>query len=134
MMIRLWLWKKNFISSSRMMCRLLYQNLNIKREVIDFTETFAPTIILKAIRILLAFATYKKIKLFQMDAKSEFLNGSIEKEVMSSQARNPPLGAQPRASQPGQDSAHTSKRPNKEQSPVAPRVNDPLTATLAPAQ
>ena len=50
-------------------------------EVIDFEETFAPVARLEAIRITLAFASYKDFKLFQMDVKSTFLNGFIEEEV-----------------------------------------------------
>ena len=50
-------------------------------EGIDFEETFAPVARLEAIRMTLAFASYKDFKLFQMDAKSAFLNGFIEDEV-----------------------------------------------------
>ena len=39
-------------------------------EGVDFEETFAPMAILEAIRILLAFSSYKKLKVYQMDAKS----------------------------------------------------------------
>jgi hypothetical protein len=46
-------------------------------EGIDFGETFAPVARLEAIRILLAFATSKGFKLYQMDVKSDFLNGVI---------------------------------------------------------
>jgi hypothetical protein len=38
----------------------------------DFRETFAPVARLEANRILLAFATSKGFKLYQMDAKSAF--------------------------------------------------------------
>jgi hypothetical protein len=38
-------------------------------EGLDFGETFAHVAHLKAIRILLAFATYKGFKLYQMDVK-----------------------------------------------------------------
>lgn len=43
-------------------------------EGIDF-ETFALVARMEAIRIFLAFATYKNLKLYQMDVKSNFLNG-----------------------------------------------------------
>jgi hypothetical protein len=46
-------------------------------EGIDFRETFAPVARLGAIRILLAFATSKRFKLYQMDVKNAFLNGVI---------------------------------------------------------
>jgi hypothetical protein len=54
-------------------------------EGLDFGETFAPVAHLEAIRIILAFATSKRFKLYQMDVKSAFLNGDIRKEVYVSQ-------------------------------------------------
>ena len=50
-------------------------------EGIDFEETFVPVARLEAIRITLAFASYKGFKLFQMDVKSAFLNGFNKEEV-----------------------------------------------------
>jgi hypothetical protein len=50
-------------------------------EDLDFRETFDPAAHLKAIRILLAFDTSKGFKLYQIDVKSAFLNGVIQKEV-----------------------------------------------------
>jgi hypothetical protein len=50
-------------------------------EGLDFRETFAPVAYLEAIRIVLAFAASKGFKLYQMDVKSAFLNGVIQKEV-----------------------------------------------------
>ncbi|KAG8048413.1 hypothetical protein GUJ93_ZPchr0009g90 [Zizania palustris] len=50
-------------------------------EGIDFTETFARIARLEAIRILLAFATSRGFKLYQMDVKSAFLNGFIGEDV-----------------------------------------------------
>ena len=50
-------------------------------EGIDFEETFAPVAYLESIRILLAYASSMRIKLFQMDVKSTFLNGEIEEDV-----------------------------------------------------
>jgi hypothetical protein len=52
-----------------------------QKEGNDYEETFAPVVRLEAIRILLAFATSKGFKLFQLDVKSVFLNGYIEEEV-----------------------------------------------------
>jgi hypothetical protein len=46
-------------------------------EGLDFGGTFAPVARLEVIRILLAFATSKGFKLYQMDVKSTFLNGVI---------------------------------------------------------
>jgi hypothetical protein len=56
--------------------RLIAQGFS-QVEGLDFEETFAPIPHLKAIRILLAFATSKGFKLFQMDVKSAFINGVI---------------------------------------------------------
>jgi hypothetical protein len=46
-------------------------------ECLDFKETFSSVAHLEAIRILLAFATFKGFKLYQMDVKNIFLNGVI---------------------------------------------------------
>jgi hypothetical protein len=40
---------------------------------------------LEVIRILLAFAASKEFKLYQIDVKSAFLNGVIQKEVFVKQ-------------------------------------------------
>jgi hypothetical protein len=48
---------------------------------LDFEETFAPVARLESIRILLAYASHHSFRLFQMDVKSAFLNGSIKEEV-----------------------------------------------------
>jgi hypothetical protein len=47
-------------------------------EGLDFDETYAPVARLESIRILLAYATYRGFKLYQMDVKSAFLNGPIK--------------------------------------------------------
>jgi hypothetical protein len=46
-------------------------------EGLDFGETFTLVAHLEAIMILLAFATSKGFKLYQMDVKIDFLNGVI---------------------------------------------------------
>ena len=50
-------------------------------EGIDFEETYAHVTRHEAIRMFLAFSSHKKFKVYQMDAKSAFLNGKIEEEV-----------------------------------------------------
>jgi hypothetical protein len=62
-------------------------------EGLDFGKTFAHVTCLKAIRILLAFATFKGFKLYQMDVKSTFLNGVIQEEVF---VRQPPSFENPK--------------------------------------
>jgi hypothetical protein len=48
---------------------------------LDFDETYAPVARLESIRILLAYASYHGLKLYQMDVKSASLNGPIKEEV-----------------------------------------------------
>jgi len=60
--------------------RLVAQGYN-QQEGIDYDETFAPVARLEAIRLLVAYAAHKGIKLFQMDVKTAFLNGVLEEEV-----------------------------------------------------
>jgi hypothetical protein len=60
--------------------RLLAQGFN-QVGGLDFWETFAYVTRLEVIRILLAFATFKGFKLYQIDVKSAFLNGVIQEEV-----------------------------------------------------
>jgi hypothetical protein len=56
-------------------------------EGLDFEETFAPVARLEVIMIFLAFAAFKGFKLYQIDMKSDFLNGVIQEEVY---VRQPP--------------------------------------------
>ena len=56
-------------------------------ERIDFDETFAPVARLESIRILLVIASYLNFKLYQMDVKSAFLNGMLQKEVYVEQSK-----------------------------------------------
>jgi hypothetical protein len=60
--------------------RLVAQDYN-QVEGLDFGETFALIARLETIWILLAFASSKEFKLYQMDVKSAFLNGVIQEEV-----------------------------------------------------
>ena len=50
-------------------------------EGLDFGDTFASVARLEAIRILLAYASYHEMKLYQIDVKSAFLNGFINELV-----------------------------------------------------
>ncbi|KAJ9544640.1 hypothetical protein OSB04_024347 [Centaurea solstitialis] len=52
-----------------------------QQEGIDYDETFAPVARIEAIRIFLAYAAHKNIKVFQMDVKYAFLNGVLHEEV-----------------------------------------------------
>ena len=59
--------------------RLVAQGFN-QEEGIDYEETFAPIARLESIRML-AFVCFKDFVLYQMDVKSDFLNGFINEEV-----------------------------------------------------
>jgi hypothetical protein len=60
--------------------RLVAQSFS-QVEGLDFGETFALVAHLEAIRILLAFDASKGFRFYQMDVKSSFLNGAIQKEM-----------------------------------------------------
>ncbi|GJT58875.1 retrovirus-related pol polyprotein from transposon TNT 1-94 [Tanacetum coccineum] len=60
--------------------RLVAQGYS-QEEGIDYDETFAPVARMEAIRIFLAFATYMNFTVFQMDIKSAFLNGKLDKAL-----------------------------------------------------
>jgi len=64
--------------------RLVAQGYS-QQEGIDYTETFAPVARLEAIRLLVSYAVNHNITLYQMDVKSEFLNGVISEEVFVKQ-------------------------------------------------
>ncbi|XP_073154013.1 uncharacterized mitochondrial protein AtMg00820-like [Henckelia pumila] len=49
-----------------------------QEEGIDYDETYAPVDRLKAIRMFLAYASFKDFKVYQMDVKSAFLNGKLQ--------------------------------------------------------
>ncbi|GJY88934.1 putative ribonuclease H-like domain-containing protein [Tanacetum coccineum] len=59
-----------------------------QEEGIDYDEVFAPVARIEAIRLFLAYASFKDFVVYQMDVKSTFLYGKIEKEVYVCQ----PLG------------------------------------------
>nr|GEU79172.1 retrovirus-related Pol polyprotein from transposon TNT 1-94 [Tanacetum cinerariifolium] len=52
-----------------------------QEEGIDFEESFAPVVRLEAIRIFLAFVALINMVVYQMDVKTEFLNGNQQEEV-----------------------------------------------------
>ncbi|KAL0559124.1 hypothetical protein IC582_003714 [Cucumis melo] len=56
-------------------------------EGVDFDETFAPVARLEAIRLLLGISCIQKFKLYQMDVKSDFLNGYLNEEVYVAQPK-----------------------------------------------
>lgn len=59
-----------------------------QQEGIDFEETFSPVARFETVRLVLALAAQWKLKVFQLDVKSAFLNGDLQEEVFVEQ----PLG------------------------------------------
>nr|GFD24374.1 copia protein [Tanacetum cinerariifolium] len=60
--------------------RLLAQG-HTQEEGIDYDKVFAPVARIEAIRLFLAYASFKDFIVYQMDVKSAFLYGKIEEEV-----------------------------------------------------
>nr|GEU53957.1 hypothetical protein [Tanacetum cinerariifolium] len=54
---------------------------SIPEEGIDYEEVFAPIARIEAIRLFLAYASFMGFIVYQMDVKSAFLYGTIDKEV-----------------------------------------------------
>ncbi|GJY96462.1 putative ribonuclease H-like domain-containing protein [Tanacetum coccineum] len=52
-----------------------------QEEGIDYDEVFAPVARIEAIRLFLAYASFKAFVVYQMDVKSAFLYGKIKEEV-----------------------------------------------------
>ncbi|GJY74984.1 retrotransposon protein, putative, ty1-copia subclass [Tanacetum coccineum] len=52
---------------------------------IDYEETFNPVADIRAIRILIAIAAFYDYEMWQMDVKTAFLNGYLNKEVYTEQ-------------------------------------------------
>ena len=52
-----------------------------QEEGIDYEENFASVARLEAIKMLLAFTSYKNFILYQIDVKNSFLDGYIVEEV-----------------------------------------------------
>ncbi|GJY99775.1 putative ribonuclease H-like domain-containing protein [Tanacetum coccineum] len=52
-----------------------------QEEGIDYDEAFAPVARIEAIRLFLAYVSFKDFVVYQMDVKSAFLYGKIEEEV-----------------------------------------------------
>ncbi|GJS16213.1 retrovirus-related pol polyprotein from transposon TNT 1-94 [Tanacetum coccineum] len=64
--------------------RLVAQGFR-QEEGIDFEESFAPVARIEAIRIFVAYAAHKNMIIYQIDVKTDFLNGELKEEVYISQ-------------------------------------------------
>nr|GEX38530.1 copia protein [Tanacetum cinerariifolium] len=65
--------------------RLVAQG-HTQEEGIDYDELFSPVARIEAIRLFLAYASFMGFTIYQMDAKSAFLYGPINKEVYTNVA------------------------------------------------
>jgi hypothetical protein len=52
---------------------------------VDYNETFAPVVKFVSIRCILALAAIEDMEIHQMDVKTAFLNGDLEKEIYMEQ-------------------------------------------------
>ena len=53
----------------------------------DYEETFSPIVMLKSIRIFLSIATFYGYEIWQIDVKTTFLNGNLEKSIYMAQPK-----------------------------------------------
>ena len=53
----------------------------IQRNDVDYFDTFSPMIRITSIRVLIALASIHNLVIHQMDVKTAFLNGDLEKEI-----------------------------------------------------
>ncbi|GKE10073.1 putative reverse transcriptase, RNA-dependent DNA polymerase [Tanacetum coccineum] len=63
------------------MTKNLKENGYTQEEGIDYDEVFGPVARIEAIRLFLAYASFKDFMVYQMDVKSAFLYGKIKEEV-----------------------------------------------------
>jgi len=55
-------------------------------EGVNYEETFSPAVRIASIRLILALVAPLDLELIQMDVKTAFLNGSLEKEIYMDQS------------------------------------------------
>ncbi|GJY82628.1 retrovirus-related pol polyprotein from transposon TNT 1-94 [Tanacetum coccineum] len=88
MLIKLkWLWKNNKDEDNtviRNKARLVAKGY-AQEEGIDFEESFAPVTRLEEVQIFVAYAAHKSFLIYQMDVKTDFLNGLLKEEDYVSQ-------------------------------------------------
>ena len=66
-------------SKFRYKARLVVRGLNQKKGI-DFEEIFSPVVKMSSIRVALGLAACLNLEVEQLDVKTEFLHGDLEKE------------------------------------------------------
>nr|GEY51665.1 retrovirus-related Pol polyprotein from transposon TNT 1-94 [Tanacetum cinerariifolium] len=82
-----WLWKNKKDEDQtviRNKARLVAKGY-AQEDGINFEESFAPVARLEAVRIFIAYAAHKSFLIYQMDVKTEFLNGPLKEKVYVAQ-------------------------------------------------
>nr|GEY19825.1 retrovirus-related Pol polyprotein from transposon TNT 1-94 [Tanacetum cinerariifolium] len=82
-----WLWKNKKDEDNviiRNKARLVAKGY-AQKECSDFEESFAPVVRLEVVWIFVAYAAHKTFLIYQMDAKTAFLNGPLKEEVYVAQ-------------------------------------------------
>ena len=59
----------------------------LRKEKTDYNETFSPVSYKDSFRIIMALVAHYDLELHQMDVKTTFLNGDLEKNVYMAQPR-----------------------------------------------
>ena len=52
-----------------------------QKEGLDYFDTYSPVTRITSIRMILAIAALRNLKVHQMDVKTAFLNGDLEEEI-----------------------------------------------------
>nr|GFB41617.1 retrovirus-related Pol polyprotein from transposon TNT 1-94 [Tanacetum cinerariifolium] len=78
-----WLWKNKRDEDNifiRNKSRLVAKGY-VKKEGVDFEESFAPVARLEAVRLFIAYAAHKSFTIYQMEVKTAFLCGPLKEEL-----------------------------------------------------
>lgn len=73
-------WKWEFTRKRNSVGKLVSFGCN-QRKVIDFQETYSPVARMTTLRMMLALAVQRKLEIHQMDVKTAFLNGKLQKII-----------------------------------------------------
>ena len=73
-------------SQPRYKARLVVKGFSQKKGI-DFDEIFSPVVKMSSIRVVLGLATSLDLEIQQMDVKTAFLHGDLDKEIYMEQTR-----------------------------------------------